>query len=487
LALQKGEIADQEGDWIRLAGRVLSKRSSGNHLMFLDLSSNGSRLQIVLSKNRWNQSKESNQIEFDDLTRLVKRGDIVGVQGHAGRTRTGQLSLWAESLRLLSPCLRIIPHVHYGLKDDEQRARHRHLDLTLNSDVFARFQKRFKVIGSLRSVLSNRGFVEVETPILHRTPAGGATARPFQTHHTALGMQMDLRIAPELHLKRLLVGGFEKVFELGRVFRNEGLDRTHNPEFTLCEYYAAYEDYEAAAAQLQIILNEIATQVTGSSRVAMHVDSELEVEVDFSLPFERIDVWSEIERQLSTRFPNESLRSLLPAADQLDDESAHRQLSSLCDRLDITFGVDEQQRTAAHCVEKLIEHLVESGVDRSKATLLMHHPVICSPLARVHRDRAGLSERFELFVAGFELANGYSELTDPTQQRQAFERQASRGSTVPDADLDYVRALEYAMPPAAGVGIGVDRLVMLLTGTGSMREVILFPTLRPEHNECDAK
>lgn len=457
---------------------------------------------MVLSEDKWRSYSNDGATDpnvtrsstnFAEIVRSVKRGDIVGVQGHAGRTRTGQLSLWAESLTTLSPCLRIIPHVHYGLKDDEQRARQRHLDLILNRNTFTKFQKRFNVIRSLRSSLEDRGFVEVETPILHRSPSGGAVARPFQTHHAALNMTMDLRIAPELHLKRLLIAGFEKVFELGRVFRNEGVDRTHNPEFTMCEYYSAYDDYEQAANQLQMILYEISQKVLDKAIDTSNEPKLLqtiydsrgkEITIDFGQPFERVDVWDRIEQQLRVLFLDEHVTELLPLPIELSTESAHRKLIELCDRLSINFGVDEQQKTAARCVEKLIEHLVESTIDPSKLTLLMHHPVVCSPLAREHRSRPGLAERFELFVAGCELANGYSELNDPIRQRDAFECQAaSQNTQITLPDLDYVKALQHAMPPAAGVGIGVDRLVMLLTGTNSLRDVILFPTLRPSVKE----
>ncbi len=402
----------------------------------------------------------------DDAFEMVKGfdlGDIVGVEGRLMRTRTGELSVFATSFQLLTKGVRPLPEKFKCLQDVEQRLRQRYVDLVMNDEVREVFHARAEVVRRTRAFLEARDYLEVETPMMHVTP-GGAAARPFATHHNALDIDLYLRIAPELYLKRLLVGGFERVYELNRNFRNEGLSRQHNPEFTMLEFYQAYATYEDLMTLTEEMLSEIAEALHGcddDGRITCSYQGE---RIDLSRPWRRVTVHAAVAEKLGV------------------DEASLRERATL-DAAARDAGLEEPEAMEqGKLVFTLFEELCED--DLVQPTFVIGYPASVSPLARRSDDDPDLCDRFELYVAGKEIANGFSELNDPEDQYVRFARQLELREAGDDEampmDEDYVRALEYGMPPAAGEGIGIDRLVMILTDSASIRDVILFPHMRPE-------
>ncbi len=439
----------------RLAGRIMSRRIMGKASFVHIQDGSGERFQLYLRR--------------DDLPEGVYQafkhwdiGDIVGVRGRLMRTRTGELSLHASELRLLVKSLRPLPEKWHGLTDQEMRYRQRYVDLIVNPDVRRTFEVRSHVVRAIRRFLDDKGFLEVETPMMHHIP-GGATARPFVTHHNALGIDLYLRVAPELHLKRLVVGGLEQVYEINRNFRNEGVSTRHNPEFTMLEFYWAHADYRDLIALTQEMLRAVVTSVPGLSAGKVPYQDE---EIDFASGFRQVSVTEAVLEH----FPE------LADVDLRDTKAVAKVCRELDMYIDDAWGWG---RLLMELFEHRVEHLL------IQPTFVTGYPIEVSPLSRRNDEDPELADRFELFVAGREIANGFSELNDPEDQADRFQAQvAARDAGDHEAmhfDHDYIRALEYGMPPAAGEGIGIDRLVMLLTDSASIRDVLLFPYLRPEH------
>jgi lysyl-tRNA synthetase class 2 len=454
-----GEIATLVGDAdaaslearalrVRAAARVLTMRSMGK-VAFLTVQDRDGRLQFFLRKN-----------ELGDAFELLKHldlGDIVGAEGTVMRTKTGELSVLAHSLRILTKSHRPLPEKWHGLTDVEARYRQRYVDLIVNPDVRATFERRARIVRLVRQFLDDRKFLEVETPMLHAL-AGGAAARPFVTHHNTLDMELYLRIAPELYLKRLVVGGLERVYEINRNFRNEGISTFHNPEFTMLELYQAYATYEDLMSLTEELFEMLAREVCGQTKVA-YQGSEL----DFSRPWRRLSVKDAIREYADP-----------PAAVFETRDAAAAFLHSR------DLGVDPKLDHGGVLME-IFGHFAERKL--LQPTFVTDFPLSVSPLSRKKESDPSLVDRFELFIAGREIANAFSELNDPDDQRERFEaqmRQKQKGDAeAMPYDEDYVRALEHGMPPTAGEGIGIDRLTMLLTDSASIRDVILFPLLRP--------
>jgi lysyl-tRNA synthetase, class II len=437
------------------AGRIVGIRSFGK-AGFLVLSDGRSRLQVyvrqdALSERDW------------QLSKLLDHGDQIGVAGHLFRTKTNELSIWAGRLEFLAKCFLPLPEKWHGLQDVEIRYRQRYLDLAVNPEVRRVFEIRTHTVSAIREFLTAHGFLEVETPMMQPI-AGGALARPFVTHHNALDMKLYLRIAPELYLKRLTVGGMERVFEINRNFRNEGISTQHNPEFTMLEFYWAYVDYQRLMAFTEELLRTVARQVVGATQVPFGAHT-----IDFGAPFRRLSLRHAAAEGASARLGApvtvEELRRLDSAV-------------AIAQRLGVEVPKGAGPGKVASAV---FEHLWEDQL--IQPTFVYDFPTEVSPLSKQKADDPDTVERFELYVGGFEVANAFSELNDPVEQRRRFEEQlASRAAGDQEAhvmDEDYVRALEYGMPPAGGEGIGIDRLVMLLSNSLSIRDVILFPLMRP--------
>ncbi len=447
------EAGAETDDRVRVAGRLLLIRRQGK-LTFATLRDGTATIQLFVSDAAIGEGAHQ---RFDDLD----RGDWVGASGTVLRTKRGELSVKVTSFELLAKALRPLPEKWHGLADVDARFRMRYVDLIVNDDARRVFATRFAVIAEIRSFLNARGFVEVETPVLH-VQAGGATARPFETYHNALDMQLSLRVALELHLKRLLVGGYERVFEIGRVFRNEGLGTRYNPEFTMLELYEAYVDYHDVAMLTEELVAACARAAIGGTKVSVG-----EQTLDLAPPWPRRPMLDLIEEHAGVR-----VHPSMPVGE----------LEAICDRLGVA-------RDEGWGPGKLVLELYEKTVEPNLVgpVFVTDYPREVSPLARTHRDDPSLVERFEVVVLGRELANAFSELNDPLDQRTRFEDQARLAAAgdveAHGVDEDYVRALEYGLPPCGGLGIGVDRLVMLIAGVTSIREVLLFPHLRPEADE----
>ena len=436
---------------VRVAGRVLLIRRQGK-LAFATIRDQSGSVQLFVSRDEVGDDEHD---RFDKLD----LGDWVGVDGAVMTTRRGELSVKVRSFTLLAKSLRPLPDKWHGLSDVDTRFRQRYVDLIVNPDVRRVFEIRFAAVSALRSVLAGRGFVEVETPVLSHE-LGGATARPFHTHHNALGIDLFLRIATELHLKRLVVGGFERVFEIGRTFRNEGIDTTHNPEFTTIEVYQAFADYHDMMELTESLVVEAARAALGGA-TTVEIRGE---RVDLAEPWPRVTMLGLIRERVGV--------DIHPS---MTVEAARGVLDGLGLTYDPRWG-------AGRLTHEVYEELVEPTLVRP--TFVLDHPLETSPLARGHRDDPTLVERFEVVVDGSELANAYSELNDPIDQRGRLETEAAARAAgdleAGTVDEDYLRALEYGLPPTGGMGMGIDRLTMLLAGVTSIREVILFPTLRPE-------
>ncbi|MEJ5299763.1 MAG: lysine--tRNA ligase [Thermodesulforhabdaceae bacterium] len=448
------EELEESQDRFCIAGRIMAIRSFGKSI-FMHLQDDRARLQIYLQKNRMPED----QFAF---AKKIDIGDIVRVQGPAFRTKTGELTILVEDFVLLTKNLRPLPEKFHGLKDVEIRYRQRYVDLIMNDFVREVFRKRTKIIQTIRQFLTDRGFMEVETPMMQPIP-GGATAKPFKTHHNALGIDLYLRIAPELYLKRLLVGGFERVFELNRNFRNEGISTQHNPEFTMLEFYQAYATYEDLIKLTEELFVTLCDAVNGGNQQITY-QGQL---IDLSPPWKVYKFMESLS--VIGGLPEEKLVSFEGTAE-----------------LARSLGIPvERYEGHGKLLTKLFDLTVEPKL--IQPTFIIHYPLEVSPLSRKNDENPEFVDRFELFIAGREMANAFSELNDPRDQKERFIKQieAKRAGDeeAHEMDEDYIRALEYGMPPAAGEGIGIDRVVMLFTDMPSIRDVILFPQLKPEKKD----
>lgn len=439
-------LADfKEGTQVQVAGRMMAFRSHGKTI-FADLKDKTSRIQLYIGKAKVGDEAFDQFAHFDI-------GDILGIKGELFNTRTGEPTIKVLEITLLSKSLRPFPEKWHGLKDVEMRYRQRYLDLIVNDDVRQLFETRTKIISSMRTYLDQQGYLEVETPMM-QSLAGGAVAKPFETFYEALNTNMYLRIAPELYLKRLLVGGMEKVYEINRSFRNEGISRKHNPEFTMVEIYAAYQDYQDMMNLTETLISNAAQQVLGTTVIEFSEEKK----IDLTPPWKRMTIHEAI--QSVTGVDVKSVPSVAQAAKEL--------------------GVEfEEGETDDAIINEIFESKVEAQL--IQPTFITDYPASLCPLAKTKKEDPSIAERFELFICGQELANAYSELNDPQIQLENFKKQVE-GHENKEIDKDYIRALEYGMPPAGGLGIGIDRLIMLLTCSENIREVILFPQLKPEGN-----
>ncbi len=441
------------------AGRVVGIRSFGK-AAFLVISDGRSRLQVYVRQDVLSERDYA-------LAKLLDVGDLVGVSGHLFRTKTDELSIWAARLEFLAKCFLPLPEKWHGLQDVEIRYRQRYLDLIVNPDVRRVFEIRTRAVSAIRDFLTASGFLEVETPMMQPI-AGGALARPFVTHHNTLDLKLYLRIAPELYLKRLTVGGIERVFEINRNFRNEGISTQHNPEFTMLEFYWAYVDYQRLMTFTEELLSTVAQQVIGTTAFPFG-----EHQVNLSAPFRRLSL-----RHAAAEKASEKLGETVTVDDLRHVDSARQVAKRL--------GVDAPTGAGAGKIaSNIFEALWEK--DLIQPTFVHDFPTEVSPLSKQRPDDPDTVERFELYIGGFEVANAFSELNDPYEQQRRFESQltdrAAGDQEAHAMDADYVRALEYGMPPAGGEGIGIDRLVMLLSNSSSIRDVILFPLMRPRAEE----
>lgn len=453
----------QNGERVSSAARVISRRGHGK-LFFFTVESDMTEIQLVLNSGSADIYKTAN---------FIRRGDIVGFSGTCGRSRTGEPSIFLDALKVLSPCLRVIPSLKSGLANAEVIYRNRHLDLLVNKESKQRFINRSKIVQEIRSYLLDRDFLEVETPMMNAIH-GGAAAKPFITHHNELGIDLYMRVAPELFLKKLVVGGLNRVFEIGKQFRNEGIDLTHNPEFTSVEFYQAYADYGDLMDTVEELLCGICQKVRGSLQFTYSPEKRGEEEVtgvplDFSRPFKRIDILEELSNKLGMELTGENVS---------EDEMIKKLLQAGSKK---GISVDEPH-TLNRVLDKLVSELIEPQC--INPTFVIGFPTAMSPLAKDDRIRKGVTERFELFVNRKELCNAYTELNIPSVQRERFKMQAVAASAGDEeampVDEDFCEALEYALPPTGGCGIGIDRLVMYLTDAANIRDVIFFPTMRPK-------
>ena len=470
------EDDNQEAEWyngkpVRIAGRLMSRRIMGK-ASFIELQDSKGRIQVYVSRDdiqaptpEGETATTAEQQMYNVVfKKLLDIGDFIGIEGFTFRTQMGEISVHAQKLTVLAKSLRPLPIVKYkdgvaydGFNDPEQRYRQRYVDLVVNEGVKDVFLKRATIIRTMRQVFDEAGYTEVETPMLQAI-AGGATARPFITHHNALDVDMYMRIATELYLKRLIVGGFEGVYEIGRNFRNEGMDRTHNPEFTCMELYVQYKDYNWMMSFTEQLLEKIAIAVNGTTEVKIGDNI-----VDFKAPYRRLPILEAIQEKTGYDLSQMS-------------EDEIRQVAK-------KYGVEDTEKMGKG---KLIDEIFGETCEGTfiQPTFITDYPVEMSPLTKMHRSKPGLTERFELMVNGKELANAYSELNDPIDQYERFVEQMKLADKGDDEamiiDHDFMRALEYGMPPTSGIGIGIDRLAIFMTGQPSIQDVLLFPTMKPE-------
>jgi lysyl-tRNA synthetase, class II len=468
-AARNTEQLNSERVEVRTAGRVIALRPHGK-AAFAHIAGEGTRLQIYVKLDVVGE-------QAFKIFQLLDLGDIIGVCGHLFRTKTNELTVWVEKLALLSKALLPLPEKWHGLADVEQRYRRRYLDLIVNERVREIFVRRAEVIRELRRFFDERRYTEVETPMMHPI-LGGATARPFMTHHNTFDMDLYLRIAPELYLKRLVVGGIDRVYEINRNFRNEGIDAIHTPEFTMLEFYQAYSDYLELMDLTEEMFRGIAEKVCGTTKVKYGED-----EIDFGR-YERLSMRGSIVKY----WPADAVGA--PTEEELKSPGGPRRIAERHNAYARAHGYDPipevGKRTDGELTGDLFEAIAEPNL--LQPTFIYDFPTDISPLSKRKPDDPSLTERFELFIASMELANGFSELNDPFDQEQRFREQVERGGQeVPkEVDVDYIRALAHGLPPTAGEGVGIDRLVMLLTDSHSIREVILFPLLRAETREAQA-
>lgn len=448
----RADYEGYEGKIVTVAGRLMSKRVMGK-MSFADLTDRSGKIQLCVKRDELG----------DDEYKVYKRydiGDIVGVTGEVFKTQKGEISIRASKITLLSKSLRPLPEKFHGLTNTDLRYRQRYVDLIMNPEVKRTFELRSRIVRAIRNYLDSRDFMEVETPVLNTIP-GGAAARPFITHHNTLDIDMYLRIAPELYLKRLIVGGFEKVYEMGRLFRNEGMDVKHNPEFTTIELYQAYADYHDMMDLTEDLIRTVAGEVLGTTTITYQGE-----EINLGEPWARMTMLESIKKFTGADF----------AAAKTAEEA-----EELAKSLGIEFDDDAPKLSRGEIISLAFEEKVEEQL--VQPTFIYEYPVEISPLAKRYADNPDFTERFEVFITRREFGNAFSELNDPIDQEERFKKQVEKREQGDDEanmmDEDYVNALEYGLPPTGGLGIGIDRLVMLLTDSSSIRDVLLFPTMKP--------
>lgn len=456
------ETGSRGEEIVSCAGRIVTIRGHGK-LYFFVLEASNSSIQLILNIGDASIYKTA---EF------LRRGDIIGFKGVCGKSNTGEPSVFLSEIKLLTPCLRVIPSGKSGLKDPETIYRHRHLDLLVNKESKDRFRNRAKIISYLRNFLISKDCLEVETPMMHLI-YGGAAAKPFTTFHNDLKQKLYMRVAPELYLKKLVVGGFDRVFEIGKNFRNEGIDLTHNPEFTACECYIAYFDYEDWIQATEELLSGLVMEIKGSLQFNYEPkkrdSEEISVPLDFTRPFARFDIIDEVNKELGL---------------ELNGENIEASLDILIKALEDRNIVLDNPKTLNRVLDKFIGEYIEPKC--INPTFITGHPTAMSPLSKESRTRKGITERFEMFINGKEIINAYTELNDPAVQRERFQDQmktkdAGDLEAMP-IDEDFCQTLEFGLPPTGGWGLGIDRLTMYLTNAANIKDVIFFPAMRPENN-----
>ncbi|KAK0810725.1 lysyl-tRNA synthetase [Friedmanniomyces endolithicus] len=473
--LKKGEV-DRDRT-ISIAARIYNIRTAGENLRFYEVAVNGAEIQIMATNN-----ESTSKTPFTEQHDHLRRGDWIGVKGFPGRTspkredNPGELSVFAQETTLLAPCLHQIPSEHYGFKDQEERYRNRHLDLIMNKRTRDTFLARSKITKYVRNYFDDNGFFEMETPILLKN-AGGATAKPFNTHHNDLNMTLALRIATELPLKQLVVGGLTKVYELGRQFRNEGIDLTHNPEFTTCEYYEAFADVYDVMDRTEELVEGMVKTICGSLQTEFTTQHGETYNVNWAKPWKRIEMMPALEEACGEKFP---------AGDQLHTDETNQFLRRMLKKTGLECT---PPLTNTRMIDKMVGEFIEEKC--INPTFITGHPQVMSPLAKYHRSHPGLCERFEAFVCKKEIVNAYTELNDPLDQRLRFEEQANQKAQGDDEaqvlDEGFLTAMEYGLPPTGGWGMGIDRMVMFLTNHYSIKEVLTFPFMKDENVAPKAK
>lgn len=473
--LKKGELVRDK--IVSIGCRIYNIRTAGENLRFYEVAVDGASIQIMATN-----AENASQIPFIEQHDVLRRGDIIGVTGFPGRTspkredNPGELSIFAQSVQLLAPCLHQIPSEHYGFKDQEERYRNRHLDFIMNKSSRDTMLKRFRIVKYIRRYFEDAGFYEAETPVLQKS-AGGATAQPFMTFHNDLKTNLALRIATELPLKQLVIGGINKIFELGRVFRNEGIDLTHNPEFTTCEYYEAYTDLSDTMNRTEELVEGLVKEITGGLQTQYTTQTGEVYEVNWARPWKRIEMMPALEEACGEKFP---------PGDQLHTDETNQFLRRILKKVNVECP---PPLTNARMIDKLVGEFIEEKC--INPTMITGHPQMMSPLAKYHRDTPGLCERFEAFVCKKEIVNAYTELNNPFVQREHFEEQARQKAQGDDEaqplDEDFLTAMEYGLPPTGGWGMGIDRIVMFLTNNYSIKEVLTFPMMKDQATEVQKK